>query len=107
MKPERRIYMTVIKRDGKTAEFDRSKIIIALSKANDAVEEGDRISAAQMEGIADFISDKKKTRILVEDILSNTALWGIDLSAMKNLVEKGITLIETEGVRKALEWAMA
>lgn len=60
--------MTVIKRDGKTAEFDRSKIIIALSKANDAVEEGDRISAAQMEEIADFISDKKKTRILVEDI---------------------------------------
>ncbi|MBQ6600885.1 MAG: hypothetical protein IIX36_04505, partial [Clostridia bacterium] len=43
----------------------------------------------------------------LEDILSNTALWGIDLSAMKNLVEKGITLIETEGVRKALEWAMA
>ncbi len=60
--------MTVIKRDGKTAEFDRSKIIVALSKANDAVEEGDRISAAQMEEIADFISDKKKTRILVEDI---------------------------------------
>lgn len=60
--------MTVIKRDGKTAEFDRSKIIIALSKANDAVEEGDRITAAQMEEIADFISDKKKTRILVEDI---------------------------------------
>lgn len=42
----------------------------------------------------------------LEEILSNTALWGIDLSAMKNLVEKGITLIENEGIRKALDWAM-
>ena len=42
----------------------------------------------------------------LEEILSNTSLWGIDLSAMKNLVEKGITLIENEGIRKAVEWAM-
>ena len=51
--------MTVIKRDGTTVEFDRSKIIIALSKANDAVEENERISEEQMEEIADFITDKK------------------------------------------------
>ena len=60
--------MTVIKRDGTTVEFDPSKIIIALSKANDAVEEHERITAEQMEEIADFISEKKKSRILVEDI---------------------------------------
>ncbi len=42
----------------------------------------------------------------LEEILSNTSLWGIDLSAMKNLVEKGVLLIESEGIRKALEWAM-
>lgn len=42
----------------------------------------------------------------LEEILSNTSLWGIDLSAMKNLVEKGILLIENEGIRKAIEWAM-
>ncbi len=60
--------MTVIKRDGATVEFDRSKIIIALSKANDAVEENERISAEQMEEIADFINEKRKSRILVEDI---------------------------------------
>lgn len=60
--------MTVIKRDGKTVEFDRSKIIVALSKANDAVEECDRITAEQMEEIADFINEKRKSRILVEDI---------------------------------------
>ena len=60
--------MTVIKRDGKTVEFDRSKIIVALSKANDAVEECDRITAEQMEEIADYINEKRKSRILVEDI---------------------------------------
>lgn len=60
--------MTVIKRDGKTVEFDRSKIIVALSKANDAVEECDRITEAQMEEIADYINEKRKSRILVEDI---------------------------------------
>ena len=43
----------------------------------------------------------------LEDILSDTSLWGIDLGAMKNLVEKGITLIENEGIRKAIDWAMA
>ena len=60
--------MTVIKRDGTTVEFDRSKIIIALAKANEAVEENERITDVQMDEIADFITDKKRTRILVEDI---------------------------------------
>lgn len=43
----------------------------------------------------------------LEDILSDTALWGIDLSEMKNLVEKGIRLIEKEGIRKAVDWAIS
>ncbi|MBE6773841.1 MAG: anaerobic ribonucleoside-triphosphate reductase [Ruminococcaceae bacterium] len=60
--------MKVIKRDGSFVDFDRSKIIVALSKANDAVEENERITDAQMDEIADFITEKKKDRILVEDI---------------------------------------
>ena len=60
--------MTVIKRDGTVVEFDRSKIIIALQKANEAVDEENRITDNQIEAIADYISDKKRTRILVEDI---------------------------------------
>ncbi len=60
--------MKVIKRDGTFVDFDRAKIIVALSKANDAVEECDRITDEQMEAIADFITEKKKDRILVEDI---------------------------------------
>ena len=43
----------------------------------------------------------------LEQILSDTTLWGIDLGAMKNLVEKGIIMIENEGIRSALDWAMA
>lgn len=60
--------MTVIKRDGTVVEFDRSKIIVALQKANEAVAEEERIAQNQMEAIADYITDKKRTRILVEDI---------------------------------------
>ncbi len=60
--------MTVIKRDGTIVDFDRSKIVIALEKANDAVEENERITSSQIEEIADFITEKKKQRILVEDI---------------------------------------
>ncbi len=60
--------MTVIKRDGTTVEFDRSKIVTALKKANDAVEPEEQITDNQIEAIADYISEKKKDRILVEDI---------------------------------------
>ena len=42
----------------------------------------------------------------LEEILADSSLWGIDLSAIKNLVEKGIMLIETAGIREALDWAM-
>lgn len=60
--------MTVIKRDGTVTQFDRNKIIVALQKANEAVEPEERITLNQIEAIADYISEKKKTRILVEDI---------------------------------------
>ena len=55
--------MTVIKRDGTIVDFDRSKIVVALQKANDAVEENERITSSQIEEIADFITEKKKQRI--------------------------------------------
>lgn len=60
--------MHVIKRDGTTVDFDRTKIIVALQKANDAVEEEQRITANQMESIADYVSGKNRKRLLVEDI---------------------------------------
>lgn len=60
--------MKVIKRDGTTAEFDRSKIVIAIEKANKAVEPEDQIDAAAIDQIASVVESKKRTRLLVEDI---------------------------------------
>ena len=60
--------MKVIKRDGTTVDFDRSKIVKAISKANDAVDAEDRVSSAQIEAIVDDIANRKKSRLLVEDI---------------------------------------
>ena len=60
--------MQVIKRDGSTVDFDRTKIIVAMQKANEAVEDHERITQNQIEAIADYVSDKKRKRLLVEDI---------------------------------------
>jgi len=60
--------MKVIKRDGASADFDRSKIITAIQKANEAVDEEHRVTPAQVEAIVQSIETRKKDRILVEDI---------------------------------------
>ena len=60
--------MKVIKRDGSTVSFDRSKIENAIRKANDAVEEPERIEEDRIVAIADFIESRKRQRLLVEDI---------------------------------------
>jgi ribonucleoside-triphosphate reductase len=60
--------MKVIKRDGTTVDFDRSKIVKAIGKANEAVDFEDRISDSQIEKIVDEISNRHRTRLLVEDI---------------------------------------
>lgn len=60
--------MKVIKRDGTTCDFDRQKIIVAIKKANEAVDFEDRISDSQIEAIVDNIAGRHKMRLLVEDI---------------------------------------
>ncbi len=60
--------MKVIKRDGSTVDFDRSKIVKAISKANEAVDIEDRVTDKQIEQIVDEISRRHRTRLLVEDI---------------------------------------
>lgn len=49
--------MKIIKRSGKETGFDGSKIIDAVTKANQEVAEGDRLSQVQIEAIADRISE--------------------------------------------------
>ena len=60
--------MKVIKRDGNTVDFDRSKIENAIMKANAAVDEDQRISEEKIRQIAMYIESKKRPRLLVEDI---------------------------------------
>ena len=60
--------MQVFKRDGSVVDYDRSKIKIALQKANAAVEQQERVSDEDIEGIIEYIESKNKPRMLVEDI---------------------------------------
>ena len=60
--------MKVIKRDGTTCDFDRQKIVVAIKKANEAVDFKDRITDSQIESIVDNITARHKMRLLVEDI---------------------------------------
>ncbi len=60
--------MKVIKRDGSTCDFDRSKIVKAIKKANEAVDFEDRITDSQIESIVENIASRHRSRLLVEDI---------------------------------------
>ncbi len=60
--------MKVIKRDGTTTDFDRNKIIVAIGKANQAVDFEDRITDADIDMIVDDIASRHRKRLLVEDI---------------------------------------
>ncbi len=60
--------MLVIKRDGRTVDFDRAKIEIAIRKANAEVAEQERATDAEIESILSYIESKKCLRMLVEDI---------------------------------------
>ena len=60
--------MQVIKRDGKTVEFDREKISAAINKANTEVKPKERASKEEINEIIDYVQSLDKKRILVEDI---------------------------------------
>ena len=60
--------MKVIKRDGTTVDFDGSKIIAAIRKANAAVEPEYRIEEEKIRDIAKTVQHKNRMRLLVEDI---------------------------------------
>ena len=60
--------MKVIKRDGSSVDYDRSKIVIAIEKANAEVSEEDRLAREDIDAIINGIEEQKRKRILVEDI---------------------------------------
>ena len=60
--------MQVIKRDGSAVDFDKSKIITAISKANTEVRKKERATKEDIDSIIEFIISQNKRRMLVEDI---------------------------------------
>ena len=60
--------MKVIKRDGASVDYDRSKIVTAIQKANTEVQPYDRIAPEEIDEIIDGIEALNRPRMLVEDI---------------------------------------
>lgn len=60
--------MIVIKRDGREVNYDRSKIMVAISKANDEVPPEEKITEDVIESIVEYIETRNRKRMLVEDI---------------------------------------
>ena len=60
--------MKVIKRDGRSVDYDRSKIVVAIQKANADLPTRARVTQAQINEIVDYVESQNKKRMLVEDI---------------------------------------
>jgi ribonucleoside-triphosphate reductase len=60
--------MIVIKRDGREVNYDRSKIIVAITKANAEVPPEEKITEDVIENIVEYIETRHRKRMLVEDI---------------------------------------
>ncbi len=60
--------MKVIKRDGRAVDFDRTKIELAIEKANQEVRQKDRATKNEIKQIINYVLESDKKRILVEDI---------------------------------------
>jgi ribonucleoside-triphosphate reductase len=60
--------MKVIKRDGREVDYDKSKIKIAVEKANAEVRKKERATEEEIKSIIEYIEELNKKRILVEDI---------------------------------------
>ena len=60
--------MQVIKRDGRVVDFDKTKIITAINKANTEVRKKERATKEDIDSIIEFIISQNKRRMLVEDI---------------------------------------
>ena len=49
--------MNIIKRSGEEAPFDRSKIVVAIGKANATVDDADKLTEARIQRIAQQIEE--------------------------------------------------
>lgn len=60
--------MKVIKRDGHIVDYDKEKIVLAISKANEEVRDEDKATDREIKNIVKYIESLGKKRMLVEDI---------------------------------------
>ena len=60
--------MKVIKRDGRIVDYDRSKIKIAIEKANNEVGKKEKATKEDIKIVTEYIEELGKKRILVEDV---------------------------------------
>ena len=60
--------MKVIKRDGRIVDYDKSKIEIAIEKANKEVIDEEKANKEDIKTIITYIEKLDKKRMLVEDI---------------------------------------
>ena len=60
--------MKVIKRDGRVVDYDRSKVIRAIEKANEEVRRKEKATKEDIKTITAYIEEIDKKRMLVEDI---------------------------------------
>lgn len=68
---QRRLYMKIIKRNGSEVDFDITKIIVAVTKANDVVPENERMTPMQIQRIAQSVElacQKVNRAMSVEEI---------------------------------------
>ena len=79
--------MKVIKRDGTTVSYDRSKIKRAIQKANAEVEASEKVTDETIDYIISCIESKNRSRMLVEDIQ--------DIIEQKLMDEKKFVLAKT------------
>ena len=60
--------MQVLKREGRAVDFDKSKIVTAIQKANTEVRKKERATKEDIDSIIEYIIAQNKRRMLVEDI---------------------------------------
>ena len=60
--------MKVIKRDGRVVDYDRTKVAVAIEKANKEVRKKQKSTKEDIKAITEYIEEINKKRILVEDI---------------------------------------
>lgn len=79
--------ISVIKRDGHRATYDRNKIVSAIQKANTEVDQEERISEEQIYNILASIENRGFDEMAVEDIQ--------DIIEQKLMAEKKFVLAKT------------